>query len=165
MYADFIIILGTTIVGFIIIIWIINKKLSQNQKIDPTLLEWIKTTQTAMNTNSLQMTKVLQENSKQLNERLDKAAQVIQDVNKEVGKMNEIGRNMEELQQFLKSPKLRGNIGEQVLNDLIRQTFPKNTFSLQYAFQFQEKKLTRQSKPMQVFYLSTQNFPWKIFKK
>jgi DNA recombination protein RmuC len=41
---------------------------------------------------------------------------------------------MKELQDFLKSPKLRGNIGEEVLKDLISQMFPKNSFHLQYMF-------------------------------
>jgi DNA recombination protein RmuC len=85
------------------------------------------------------MVRTLQENSKQLNERLDKAALTMRDVGKEVGEMNEIGRNMKELQEFLKSPKLRGNIGEQVLKDLISQMFPKNSFNLQYEFKSGEK--------------------------
>ncbi|MDO8658335.1 MAG: DNA recombination protein RmuC, partial [Candidatus Levybacteria bacterium] len=88
----------------------------------------------ALNNTSNHMVKTLQENSKQLNERLDKAASVIRDVGTEVGKMSEIGRNMRELQEFLKSPKLRGNIGEQVLKDLISQMFPKNSFNLQFQF-------------------------------
>jgi DNA recombination protein RmuC len=41
---------------------------------------------------------------------------------------------MRSLQEFLQSPKLRGNIGEQVLKDMIGQTFPKNSFHLQYSF-------------------------------
>src|SRR5205814_5203837 len=106
---------------------------------DQTLLEWLKTMQNSMDVNSTTMTKVLQENAKQLHERLDKAAEAMRDVNREVGRMNEIGKNMQELQDFLKSPKLRGNIGEQVLKDLISQTFPKNSFSLQYAFRSGEK--------------------------
>ena len=87
-----------------------------------------------MQVNSTHMVRTLQENSKQLNERLDKAAEVIRDVGKEVGQMSEIGRSMKELQDFLKSPKLRGNIGEQILKDLITQIFPKNSFHLQHRF-------------------------------
>lgn len=89
--------------------------------------------------NSSQVTRVLQENSRQLNERLDRAAAVMGDVNKEVGKMSEIGRNMQELQDFLKSPKLRGNIGEQILKDLLTQIFPKRSFHLQYTFKSGER--------------------------
>jgi len=132
------------VLGFAIIIYLINRR-SSSSKTDQSLLEWLKTMQgsidstnkavnEALNNTSNHMVKTLQENSKQLNERLDKAASVIRDVGTEVGKMSEIGRNMRELQDFLKSPKLRGNIGEQVLKDLISQMFPKNSFNLQYQF-------------------------------
>lgn len=126
---------------FVFLFYFINRKISklQQNKIDPTLMEWIKSMQEATNTNSLHITKVLQENTKQLNERLDRAAEVIRDVNREIGKVGEIGRNMQELQEFLKSPKLRGNIGEHVLTDLIKQIFPKNSFNLQYAFKTGDK--------------------------
>jgi len=43
------------------------------------------------------------------------------------------------LQLFLQSPKIRGNIGEQVLKDLVSQAFPKGSFHLQYAFKSGEK--------------------------
>ena len=140
------------VLGFVIVIYLFNKKLSQLQekKPDEALLEWLKTMQSslestnktlndALRNSSNHMVKTLQENSKQLNQRLDKAAAVIRDVGKEVGQMSEIGRNMRELQEFLKSPKLRGNIGEQVLKDLISQMFPKHSFHLQYQFKSGEK--------------------------
>ncbi len=81
----------------------------------------------------------LQKNSQDLNMRLDNAARVISDVHRSVGEMSEIGRSMRELQEFLQSPKLRGNIGEQVLKDLIGQMFPKSSFHLQYSFRSGEK--------------------------
>lgn len=140
------------LLGFSIILVFINKKLSSMQptKDDAVLLEWLKSMQTslettnktlndAMRSNSNDMAKILQENSKQLNERLDRAAIVIKEVGREVGQMSEIGRNMKELQEFLRSPKLRGNIGEHVLKDLIAQMFPKNSFHLQYQFKSGEK--------------------------
>lgn len=122
----------------------------QKPQTDQALHEWLRTMQSSieitnktlnqsMQANSSTMVQTLQENTKQLNERLDKAAAVIRDVGKEVGQMSEIGRNMRELQDFLKSPKLRGNIGEQVLKDLITQVFPKNSFHLQYTFKSGEK--------------------------
>lgn len=129
------------ILGFAAILFLINKKLSNLNKnsSDQTLLEWLKSMQSSIDKNSESTVRTLQENSKQLNERLDKAAAVIRDVGVEVGQMSEIGRSMRELQDFLKSPKLRGNIGEHVLKDLITQVFPKNSFNLQYAFKSGEK--------------------------
>jgi len=81
----------------------------------------------------------LQKNSMDLNMRLDNAARVIGDVQKNIGEMSEIGRSMRELQEFLQSPKLRGNIGEQVLKELLGQMLPKNSFHLQYTFKSGEK--------------------------
>lgn len=129
------------ILGFAIAFFLINKKLSnlKNSKDDTALLEWLKTMQSTINSSSTHMVKTLQENSRELNERLDRAATVIKDVGREVGQMSEIGRSMKELQDFLKSPKLRGNIGEQVLKDLISQMFPKNSFHLQYQFKSGER--------------------------
>jgi len=134
-------VIGVLILGFILILFFFNKKLSdlQKNKPDGALLEWLKTMQSSIDSSSTHMVKTLQENSKQLNQRLDTAATVIRDVGKEVGQMSEIGRSMKELQDFLKSPKLRGNIGEQVLKDLISQMFPKNSFHIQYQFKSGER--------------------------
>ncbi len=124
------------LVSLFILFFFIYRKLSDLKKpqSDSALLEWLSSMQKSVDTSSNHMVQTLQENSKQLNERLDKAAQVIAGVGKEVGQMSELGRSMKELQEFLKSPKLRGNIGEQVLKDLISQIFPKNSFHLQYQF-------------------------------
>ena len=141
-----------SLTAFLFILWFFNKKISdlQKSKTDQHLLEWLKVMQKtvdatnktineSLNTNSSHMIRTLQENTKQLNERLDKAAAVMRDVGVEVGQMSEIGRSMKELQDFLKSPKLRGNIGEHVLKDLITQIFPKNSFHLQYQFKSGDK--------------------------
>jgi DNA recombination protein RmuC len=139
--SDFTILITIIVLGFIVILFFINKKLSSvsKNKPDQALLEWLKTMQGSIDKSSISMVKTLQENTRQLNQRLDQASGVIRDVGREVGQMNEIGRNMRELQEFLKSPKLRGNIGEQVLKDLIAQMFPKNSFFLQYEFKSGEK--------------------------
>ncbi|MGA2968060.1 MAG: DNA recombination protein RmuC [Candidatus Levyibacteriota bacterium] len=141
MPNEFLILLIIILLGFAILIYFLNRKLSEisKNKPDQALLEWLKTMQSTISNSSTQTVRTLQENTKQLNERLDTAARVIRDVEKEVGQMSEIGRNMRELQDFLKSPKLRGNIGEQVLKDLIAQMFPKSSFHLQYEFKSGEK--------------------------
>lgn len=89
--------------------------------------------------NNKDITDTLQSNTKVINERLDRASQVIGSLQKEAGAFSEVSRSMKDLQEFLQSPKLRGNIGEHVLNDLISQIFPKNSFHLQYQFKSGEK--------------------------
>lgn len=99
-----------------------------------TLEETNKVVHQTLSSNSMEMVKTLQENSKQLNQRLDRSSVVIKEVGEQVGKITEIGRSMRDLEIFLKSPKLRGNIGEEILRDLIAQMLPKNSFFIQYSF-------------------------------
>lgn len=120
MDTNLLIISSILILGFGIVIYLISKK---NSGSDSTLLEWLKS-----------MDKRLDHNSQQMNDRLDNAARVIASVQKNIGEMSEIGRSMQDLQDLLKSPKLRGNIGEQVLKELLSQILPKSSFHLQYAF-------------------------------
>src|SRR3989338_1582601 len=87
-----------------------------------------------LNQNVQGMQSRIDETTKAINTRLDRAAEVIQGVSTELGRVQEIGRSMKDLQDFLKSPKLRGNIGEQVMNDLLEQYFPQAHFDLQYQF-------------------------------
>lgn len=132
--------LGIIIAGFIGLGILMYKLFSNssNQSSDE-LLQVIKMMQAGSKEDRTMLLTTLQQNTRSLNERLDAAARVIGEVNKNVGEMSEIGRGMKELQQFLTSPKLRGNIGEQVLKDLISQMFPKSAFHLQYSFKSGEK--------------------------
>lgn len=98
------------------------------QKPSTDLVEWLRST-----------SQRLEIQNKSFNERLDNAAKVIGDVNRNIGEFSEIGRGMKELQQFLSSPKLRGNIGEQVLKELLKQFLPQESFNLQYTFKSGEK--------------------------
>ena len=112
MDIQLIIIVFAIFLGFLITVFLLYRKISslEKNKPDAALLEWLKTMQSTINSSSSNMVKTLQENSKQLNERLDRAATVIRDVGREVGQMSEIGRSMRDLQDFLKSPKLPRNI-------------------------------------------------------
>jgi len=147
MQTDLIILLAAIVAGFGILGWLVKKELGKltEKKDDTTLTEWLKSMQStiehtnktlneAMRGSTSDVAKLLQANTKQLNERLDTAARVIGDLKKNLGEMSEVGKGIKSLQEFLQSPKLRGNIGEQVLTDMIGQTFPKNSFHLQYSF-------------------------------
>ncbi len=48
--------------------------------------------------------------------------------------MLEIGKQINELQSILSSPKLRGNLGETLLEELIKQVIPQGFYEFQYAF-------------------------------
>ena len=133
MSSDTFLILAVLVSGLILIYILLNKKLSQ-PKDDRAITEWLKSIQSSLVSSNQNIASTLQRSYGDLHTRLDTASKVIGELKKEAGTFSEIGRSMQELQQFLQSPKLRGNIGEEVLKDLISQMFPKNSFHLQFGF-------------------------------
>lgn len=133
IYLVLVLVLGLVAV---LAFWL-NKKISGlAEKSSPSseILEWLKSTSQRMDDQNKLFSQSLHSSTKSLNERLDNAARVISQVQRNIGEMSEIGRGMKDLQEFLRSPKLRGNIGEQVLKELLAQMLPKQSFHLQYAF-------------------------------
>jgi len=139
---DLTILLAVLIGSLFILGLYINRKLTEikeAQNPPQELLEVIKVLQEGSKEDRKVLLDSLQRNTQSLNQRLDSAAKVIGEVQRNVGEMSEIGRGMKELQEFLKSPKLRGNVGEQVLNELLSQMLPKQSFHLQYTFKSGDK--------------------------
>lgn len=89
---------------------------------------------TMLNQNIQGMQERIDKSSHALNERLDTAARVISGVQKELGGVQEIGRSIKDFQQFINSPKLRGNISEQILADSLGKVFSKDHYDMQYHF-------------------------------
>ncbi|HJY98270.1 MAG TPA: DNA recombination protein RmuC [Patescibacteria group bacterium] len=134
---DATIVLIIVLAALLIIAIFINRKLielREAQKPSDELLEIIRMLQTGGKEDRKVLLESLQKNTQALNERLDSAARVISAVQKNLGEMSEVGRGIKTLQEFLQSPKLRGGLGEEVLKEMIGQTFPKNAFHLQYPF-------------------------------
>ncbi|OQX51237.1 hypothetical protein B5M47_01630 [candidate division CPR3 bacterium 4484_211] len=134
------VILVTIILGFAVILYFLNRRFQKLEERDEKdeafklIKEWMKQAVEQTDRTRREMQDRLDKTGKNINERLDNAAKVINRVNKELGEIGEIGRQMKDLQDFLRSPKLRGNIGEQVLADLLKQHLSHEQFSLQYSF-------------------------------
>jgi DNA recombination protein RmuC len=136
------------LVIFSLFYFLINRRLeqiAQSNKGNETLTEWLKSMQgsidntaktlnSALSLSSKNLSDTLQKGNLDLNNRLDNAARLMSQIQKDAGKFAELSASMKNLQDYLRSPKLRGNIGEEVLKDLISQMFPKNSFFLQHTF-------------------------------
>jgi len=133
MSTDTFIVIAFIFLG-LLTLYILLKSLVSAPKTDPTLNAWLKSLQQSFDTTNRTTTDSLQKNYRELFSRLDQATTVIGDLKKEAGAFGEVSRSMKDLQDYLKSPKLRGNIGEQVLTDLIAQMFPKTGYVLQHHF-------------------------------
>ena len=93
-----------------------------------------------------QVNRQLLDSSGEISRRLDNAARVIGDVQKNIGELSEaskqifeVGKNIATLQEILQPPKLRGGLGEQFLGELLSQVLPPQFFTLQYMFSSGER--------------------------
>lgn len=76
----------------------------------------------------------IQKMNDRLNDRLTEAARYIGNLGQELRSMQVIGKNIDDLRSVFMNSKLRGNFGEQVLNDMLANNFPKDQFELQHKF-------------------------------
>ena len=77
---------------------------------------------------------------------LNSTGTVVHDIQKKLGaleettrQIREIGSDISSLQNILQAPKLRGNLGEYLLEDLLRQIFPAKNFAIKYSFRSGEQ--------------------------
>jgi DNA recombination protein RmuC len=83
----------------------------------------------------------MQDTTGQIGKRLDTAGRTVERVSTSLGELSkateqviEVGRDISSLQDILRTPKLRGIVGEYFLGDLLKQVVPSN-YELQYRFQ------------------------------
>jgi DNA recombination protein RmuC len=105
-------------------------------------------TQTQLNsiTNQLnerlkEMSAAILETHRGVGERLDSTVNIIGGVQKSLGRLEETNRQICEiskdisgLQDLLRAPKFRGEVGETLLGNLLAQVLPKDHYSLQHQF-------------------------------
>jgi len=153
-----IIVIGVGFIGIVVYLSSQIKKLKEDMKGDESnvLMEWLKTMKTevtsSIDKNSETLEKQLSnqrdtleqqlktqresmnQQTKLVWERLDNASNVIQGVQKQLGGIQEFGQDMKDLSNVLKSPKLRGGLGEQFLYDILANSLPNDMYKTQFKF-------------------------------
>lgn len=81
-----------------------------------------------------------------IGQQLDGTQKVVSRVQERLGEltvtarnMHELGRDIARLQEILQAPKLRGNLGELFLQELLSQVLPAGSFGTQHSFSSGEK--------------------------
>ncbi len=98
------------------------------------LAEWLRTMDNNLRQQTETVSRTLQRTNQEISKRLDAAAQLISSVGKEVGQVRQIGQQLSSFQEMLRAPKFRGNLGEEILRDLIAQVLPRDVYDFQYRF-------------------------------
>ncbi|MFA6529140.1 MAG: DNA recombination protein RmuC [Candidatus Gracilibacteria bacterium] len=139
-----VIILFLALVGFGLYYYL-NQQSSHSQRNAEELNRRMEETQKMMlgqlNTVISQVGKSVNESRKATDERLDGAARAMNSVMNELSslkehnkRIHEIGKDLTDLQQILKAPKLRGQLGELFLENLLKDRFSSAQYEMQYKF-------------------------------
>ena len=102
-------------------------------------------TQNVLNNQLQQMQTILNQQlsdaQSSITKQLSGSNQIIGDINNKLGNlgktvqnMEDIGKNISNLQDILQMPKLRGNLGEFFLADILKQLFPEANYEIKYNF-------------------------------
>ena len=154
MDSQTLIILAILIVGPIILLgFYLSSQLKKTGKSEDTvLMEWLKDMKGTVEKNTEVMERqlkdqrstiedqmkshreTLNQQTKFISERLEKSSDVIREVQKQLGGIQEFGSDMKDLSNILKSPKLRGGLGEQFLYEILENFLPKDLYKTQYKF-------------------------------
>lgn len=88
-----------------------------------------------------QMNQSIQEANKVIGSNLGNAADLFGNIKEKLGRLEETNRSIYEiskdissLQELLRAPKFRGQIGENLLENLLSQVLPKDHYEIQYHF-------------------------------
>jgi len=108
---------------------------------EKVLMEWLKEMRGSVEKTEKTLERQLKDQRESMDkqtkliwERLDNAAKVIGGVQKHLGGLEEFNKDMKDLSNVLKSPKLRGGLGEQFLYEILENFLPKDLYKTQYKF-------------------------------
>jgi DNA recombination protein RmuC len=81
-----------------------------------------------------QLNQNLQGMETRVNSKLEQVQSSYSKLNKEIGIVQNLSQQMKDLNSMIKSPKLRGNIGEKLMEKLLSDMLPKKSYQTQYQF-------------------------------
>ncbi len=118
-----------------------KQDLSKESEGQNVLMEWLKDMKSSMdkNTDTLErqlatQRQAMNQQTKLIWERLDNSMDVVRQVQKQLGGLQEFGNDMKDLSNILKSPKLRGGLGEQFLYEILANFLPNHLYKTQFKF-------------------------------
>lgn len=127
------IILAIIVAGFGSLIYITRRKPVEDET-TKVMMEWMRDIKKDTDSTRDSVQKSISETNKAINERLDNAGRVIAKLTEQLGGVSQIGPDIRRLTETLASPKMRGNFGEEMLENLMSQVLPRTAYETQYKF-------------------------------
>ena len=148
----------TVIIGVLVLVvlgllvWLIishsanAEKMASQQASMGLLQQQLEALKTAQDKTTESLNKSLQTGQNTLNQSLQSSQKTLSELHSQIGElqgtnkqMMQIGSEVRRLQDILSSPKLRGQMGEWSLENLLSQILPKDSYKLQHAFRDNKK--------------------------
>ena len=140
--------LGITLIVLGAMVWLIvhREKSSGNTKtLEAQLRDFRETLDTRLHQGSEMVNKQMQSQAevlhKQMRAQFDSSKKLVEDITKELTEVKATGREMlsftdqlQALERTLKNPQRRGVVGEYVLEQVIANVLPPDTYAMQYSF-------------------------------
>jgi DNA recombination protein RmuC len=128
-----------------LLVWLTVLARRQGRQLDPQALlllqKHVEALGRQMHDQQQAMTQHLQTITGQVGNRLDATSRLVGEVNHSLGvlskateQIHQVGKDMASLQDILQSPKLRGNLGELLLQDMLSQVLPEAFYRIQHRF-------------------------------
>lgn len=127
-------VIGIFSAGIVVLVFLVLRISSQvNQQLNSVTQQ--------VNERLKEAYQALQDGHRTVGERLDSATKVFGDVQKSLGRLEEthkhiidISKDIASLQELLRAPKFRGEVGETLLGKLLEDILPKENIKLQHRF-------------------------------
>ncbi len=130
-----------------LLIWLISTSFANRREIAgqatgiSLLQQQLEAIKTAQDKTSENLTKSLQTGQSTLTQSLQSSQKVLSELHSQIGnlqgtnkQMLQVGAEVRRLQDILSSPKLRGQMGEWSLENLLSNILPKDSYKLQHTF-------------------------------
>jgi len=133
MIIGLVLLAGMLLAGLAAIVWVVKNMLEQN----------LKEIDEAENSRQFELARLI---SQRISEIDQGSRQSFERLKEDIGKLSaatqqmlEVGKTISSLEDLLKPPKIRGGMGETLLEELLTQILPSGYFAFQHAFKSGEK--------------------------
>jgi len=141
--------IGTVLIlaVLVLLVWLISTSFAARREIAGQaaniglLQQQLEALRAAQDKTTENLQNSLQQGQNSLNQGLQSSQKVLGELHSQIGELQgtnkqmlQVGTEVRRLQDILSSPKLRGQMGEWSLENLLAQILPKDSYKLQYSF-------------------------------